>query len=141
MPRLVVADVDPQPILEVGFLFRERIRLVGNVAAFDDALSGRAGAIRTTELGMRTRLGLVILKIPVRRDECLPDAVEIGVAVGRARRAICGWKLRARRRTLLSEERGNSQREKDNDAGHAKNTIVRRSCIVGLRGSVLSNVW
>ena len=90
MPRLVVADVDPQSILEVGLLSCERLRLVGNLATFDDALSGRAGAIRTCELRMRTRLGLVILKVPIRRDKCLPDTVEIGVAIGRARRAIGG---------------------------------------------------
>jgi hypothetical protein len=69
---------------------------------------------------MRTRLGLVILEVPIRRYHCLPDTVQIGVAIGRARRAIRGWKLRARRRTLLSEEWGNGQRDKDNDERQAE---------------------
>jgi hypothetical protein len=120
VPRLVAADVHPQSILEVGLLLRERLGLVGNVAAFDDALSGRAGAIRPGEFRMRTRLGLVILQVPVRGHQGLPDTVQIGVAIGRARRAIPGWKLRTRRHTLLSEERGNGQREKDYDDHQAE---------------------
>jgi hypothetical protein len=53
---------------------------------------------------MRTRLGLVILEIPIRRDERLPDAVQVGMAVGQSRRAIGRWKPLACLWTLLPEE-------------------------------------
>ena len=69
---------------------------------------------------MRPGLRLVILEIPVRRDERLPDAVQVGVAVGQPRRAIGRWKLLASLWTLLAEEGRNSEREKNADAGDAK---------------------
>ena len=95
VPRLGITDIDAQAVREVGLLLLERFRLVGNLSTFDDALARRAGAVGSGQLGMRTGLGLVILEIPVRRDERLPDAVQVGVAVSQSRCAIGGWKLGA----------------------------------------------
>src|SRR5262249_25284673 len=100
VPRLVAAYVDLQPIVETRFLFRQRLGLIVNLAALDDALARGPGAVRTNELVVGAGLGVVILQIPVRRNHRLPDAVEVGVPVGRARRAIGGGKLWSGARTL-----------------------------------------
>jgi hypothetical protein len=69
---------------------------------------------------MRTCLGLVILHIPVRRDERLPDAVQVGVAVSQPWRAVRRWKLLACLRPLLAEEWINTEREENSDARDAE---------------------
>ena len=90
MPLLVVADVGGAALLEVLFLLRERPGLIRNLAAFDDALAAGAGAVRAVELRVKAGLRLVILQIPVGGDERLPDAAQIGMAVGAMRGAVRG---------------------------------------------------
>src|SRR5262245_22753213 len=120
VPRLVAAHVDAQAVVEVALLLRERLRLVGNLAAFDDALSRRAGRVRAAELGMWTRLGVVILQIPVGGHHRLPHAVQIGMAVGRALRAERGRELWCRRWPLLTEQRWRREPEQSDDAGQTR---------------------
>src|SRR5947208_16370948 len=82
VPRLVAADVNGAALLEVRLLLCERPRLIRNLAALDDALAGRSGAVHAVEFRMQAWLRVVILQIPVRGDERLPDAAEVGMAVG-----------------------------------------------------------
>src|SRR5688572_21852431 len=69
---------------------------------------------------MRTGQGLVILEVPVRRDQRLPDAIQVGTAVRQPGRAIRPWELRASRAALLTEQRGNTEGEKSAETGNAK---------------------
>src|SRR6266581_6427555 len=88
MPLFVAAHVGGRPLFEVLFLFLQRPWLIWNFAALHDALSRRAGAIFGHDFRMRSWLGFVILKIPVRSDERLPNSIQIRMAVGHARGTI-----------------------------------------------------
>src|SRR4029079_8972589 len=96
---------------------RERFRTVRNLIALDDALPRRACTVRPGQFGMRTWLRVMVLEIPIGSDKCLPDAVQIGTAIGKSRRAIRGWELRAGRRARLSNERGRCERDERHDTG------------------------
>ena len=74
---------------EVFFLPGGRLRQVRNLVAFDHAESGRRRSDRA-QLRDRPCRGRVSLDVPVRGVEYLPDAAQIGMAVGGARRSISG---------------------------------------------------
>src|SRR5438094_4731050 len=69
--------VGGQAIFEILFLLGQRVRLVGNFSTFNNTESRRY-LVSTS----------VVQKIPVRRVADLPNALQVGVAVRRARRSV-----------------------------------------------------
>src|SRR5437660_8536122 len=101
VPLLVLADISERALFEVLFLPGERLRLIGNFAAFNDALPRRTGGICTVDFRMRSGLCVVVLQIPICRNKSLPDSVQVRMAVCHARWPVRG-KLTARRRLLAN---------------------------------------
>src|SRR5207302_8459037 len=89
--RVVANDVDNSPLFKVRLPFREHLRLVGDLAAIDDALACGLSIIRTFQLRMKSRLRIVSLDIPIGRGHSLPDSVQVRPArAGQTRRAVRG---------------------------------------------------
>ena len=66
---------------------RQRLRPIGNLVAFHHAETARYRRQRT-ELSHHARSRRVRLDVPVRRVERLPDPVQVGAPIRRARRPI-----------------------------------------------------
>src|SRR5712691_7915905 len=119
MPRFIAADVRDRAVLKVLFLFRKGLRPVGNFTApLDDALPGRPGAIGCVDFGVRSRLRLMILQVPIRGDERLPDTIEVGMTVRHARRSV--RRKLSRGGDLLSCGRHPGQEQEGKNGGRAK---------------------
>jgi hypothetical protein len=88
--------IECEAIREILLPRFESGRLIGNIAAFNDALSAgsRATGSHLVELRGRWR---VIFQIPICCAESLPDSAEIGVTIGGARAAIGSSTLRSKR--------------------------------------------
>src|SRR5579859_3301512 len=119
----VARDIYDHALFGVGLLLCQRFGLVRNFAALHDALSARPGAICAHKIRMRAGLRIMVLNIDVRSDKSLPDATEVGLAIGCVRRLVRrelarGWNLvlgggalRCRRITLSPGGTANAQNE------------------------------
>src|SRR5262249_53673781 len=97
----------------VFFLLRKGRRLIWNLTTLHDALAGAAGAVCTRQFGIRSWLRVMILNVPVSSDERLPDAIQVGMAIGHSRRFV-GSKLSGR---LLSLDRRPRQPKRGHGSG------------------------
>ena len=79
------------PFVEVLLLLLQRVRLVRNLVALDDAAAGRHAQVAR-------QLGVVVLDVPGRRVQRLPDPAEIGLALRRPRHLIASRTRRRARR-------------------------------------------
>ena len=98
------------PVLEILLLPGEHLGPIRELAALDDAgaLRHAEGCAETEDRALPCR---VILDIPVRVVERLPDTVQVRFAVGRARRAI----LRLLRDRRAWPPEGHTDRERCDD--------------------------
>src|SRR5262245_53240022 len=96
MPFLIVAHVGHRTLGEVLLLFRRRPWLIRNRVAFDNALSGRTGAVSTHDFGMRSCFPLMVQEVPVGADQGVPDAVQVRMSIRRTRcpirRKLSSWR-------------------------------------------------
>ena len=76
--------VPGDPVVEVLLLLGGGPGLVGDLVPLDDSQARRQGADRA-ELEHRALAGLMILQIPMRRPDGLPDAIQVRLAVSRTR--------------------------------------------------------
>src|ERR1700680_3264828 len=90
VPMRVARDIYDHALFGVGLLLCQGFGLVRNFAALHDALSARPGAIRAHKIRMRAGLRIMVLNIDVRSNKSLPDATEVGFAVGGVRRFVGG---------------------------------------------------
>src|SRR5262245_20950487 len=89
MPLLVAAHIDHRALLKILLLLLQCRGLVWNFTAFNHALSCGPRSIRSHDFRIRSRLRVVILKVPIRRYHCLPNTIQVRMAVSHPRRAIC----------------------------------------------------
>src|SRR5437867_4349877 len=80
----VVGGLHSHALFEVFFLLCQSLRFVRNDAALDYALPSGTRAPHPHNFGMRSGLRRMRLNVPIRCDESLPNAVEIGLAVDRS---------------------------------------------------------
>ena len=113
----IVGDLHEHAVLEVVLLLLERLGLIRDGAALDDAHARGLGTPRAHDVVVRTGLGVMGFDVPVRRVDRLPDPIQVRLAVfraralrGRGRTRRCRLTSRCRRRGLrrgcLSAPRG-----------------------------------
>src|SRR5262249_60623765 len=85
--------VGMQPLIEQLLPPGERLGLVGNRSAFDNAVTRGLSEIRSQQVRIRRRQGAMFFEVPVRRVDRLPEPVQIRLAVGRASRFVGSWTL------------------------------------------------
>ena len=103
----LTSGIARDPVLEIVLLPGEHLGPIRELPALDDAEALRH-AERRAETEDRALPCHVILDIPVRVVERLPDTVQVGFAVGRARRAI----LRLLRDRREWPQEGHTDRER-----------------------------